>query len=314
MDGRPDVRKWLTDHHVVWLGGDELLCRVPDTAVDWTMFEEIVQHPGETEASAREQRSGLAARHALAPAHLDPPPVHRQFEVHAQLNPGARAVKSGQCELTYGELDCQADSLAAALQGEGLGPHELCAVCMQGSLAMVRAVLAVLKAGGACLMLDPAQPHARLVATLGTSGAKTVITQRTLADRFAATNAHVICNDDDSGDLPCNWPQDCPTDGVSPACAVCRYSESDAPTIVIQQHTDVLDRLASMQEISPIAQGDSLLQGASNVFDTAVWELLWPLTHGARLVIQPTRERMNLERMRELVAEERITVMHVNLR
>ena len=314
MNARPDVGKWLTDHHVVLLDGDELLFRVPYTAVDWTMLEEIVQHPAETVASAREQQRDWFARHAPAPAQHDPQPVHRRFEVYAQLNPGARAVKFGQFELTYGELDSQADSLAAALQAQGLGPRDLCAVSMQGSLAMVRAILAVLKAGGACLMLDPLLQGARLAATLVASGAKMVLTQNGLADRFVTTHARVLCCEDDTGEFPCNWPQDCPTDGVAPACAVCRYAESDTPTIVIQQHTDLLDRLQSMQEVSPIGQGDSLLQSVGAAFEAAVWELLWPLTHGARLVIQPVREKLDLERMRRLIEQERITVMHVNLR
>lgn len=314
MNARPDVGKWLNDHHVVWLDGDELLCRVPYTAFDWTMLEEIVQHPAETAASARELQRDWLARHAAAPAHLQPQPVHRRFEVYAQLNPGARAVKVGQSELTYGELDSLADSLAATLQAQGLGPRDLCAVCMPGSLSRVRAMLAVLKAGGACLMLDPSLHGARLAATLVASGAKMAITQPALAERFIATNARVVCCDDDTAELPCDWPQDCPTDGVAPACAVCRDSGGDAPTIVIQQHMDLLDRLESMQEISPIGQGDSLLQSEGAAFDAAVWEWLWPLTHGARLVIQPARETLDLERMRRLIEQERITVMHVNLR
>lgn len=320
MNVRPDIGKWLTDHHVVWLDGDELLCRVPYTAVDWTVLEEIVLHPSETAATARELQREPCPRHAppphldSPPPHLDSLPVHRRFEVYAQLNPGARAVKFGQAELTYGELDNQADGLAAFLQEQGLGPHDLCAVCMQGSLARVRAVLSVLKAGGVCLMLDPAQQGARLAATLVASGAKMAITQHGFTERFSAAGVRVVVSDDDIDDLPGAWPRDCPTGGVSPACAVCRYSESDAPTIVIQDHLDVIDRLESIQEISPIGQGDSLLQSADYAFDAAVWECLWPLTHGARLVILPARERMDLERMRQLIVQERITVMHVNLR
>jgi len=314
MNARPDVGKWLSDHHGVWLDGDELLCRVPDSAIDWTMLEEIVQHPSETAASVREHQHDWPTRHAAAPVHLHPQPVHRPFEVYAQLNPGARAVKVGQSELTYGELDSQADSLAATLQAQGLGPRNLCAVCMPGPLSMVRALLAVLKAGAACLMLDPTLPATRLATALLASGAKMVITPAGLAERFVGTKSCVVCHDDAIGELPCGWPQDCLTDGVAPACAVCRYSGVGAPDIVIQQHMDVLDRLESMQEISPIGQGDSLYQSAGAAFDTAVWEWLWPLTHGARLVIQAAREKLDLERMRRLVEQERITVMHVNLR
>ena len=313
MTVRPDVGKWMTDHHVVWMDGDELLCRVPFTGIDWTMLEEMVLHQAPM-IHAHEDEAQRSARPAPVPVPLVRQPVHRRFEVYAQLNPGARAVKFNQSELTYGELDSQADGLAALLQDQGLGPGDLCAICMQGSLAMVRAILAVLKAGGACLPLDPTLQDARIAATLDASSARTVITEQGYSKRFAGMNKQIIFCGEQSDDLPCSWPQDCPTEGVSPACAICRFSEADRPIIVLKDHRNVMDGLESMQEISPIGQGDSLLQSADYAFDASVWEFLWPLTHGARLVILPARERMDLERIRQLIVQERITVMHVNLR
>jgi len=313
MDVRPDVDKWLTEHHVV-MNGDALMCRVPHSARDWRMLEEIILHPVQNVAPICEPQRESAARRALTLAHFAPEPIQRRFEVCAQLNPGARAVKFGEDELTYGELDSQADGLAAILQEEGLAPREVCAVLMPESLAMVRAILAVLKAGGVCLMLDPARVGARLAAVLRASGARTVITQRAQLACFEDVGANVVCCDADTGACHANWPTECAADGVSPACAVCRESEGDAPTIVFQQHVDVLDRLESMQAIAPIGQGDSLLQGAEHPLDEAVWQTLWPLTHGARLVILPQRERMDLERVRRLIEREHITVMHVNFR
>ncbi|MBB3258637.1 surfactin family lipopeptide synthetase A [Paraburkholderia bannensis] len=316
MNERPDVGRWLTEHHVV-MEGDALVCRAPHTALDWTMFEEIIRHPHESDAKQHDACCEPAARHAMTLAQAAPEPIHRRFEVRAQLNPGARAVKFGDDELTYGELDSQADSLAVILQEQGLAPLEVCAVLMPESLAMVRAILAVLKAGGVCLMLDPGEDCAQLAATLRAAGARTVIAQRAYLACLTETDAKVVCCDDDAGGCHAYWPNDCVTDGVSPVspvCAVCRGGDGDAPTIVFQQHIDVLDRLESMQARAPIGQGDSLLQGAEHAPDEAFWQSLWPLTQGARLVIVPPRERMDLERMRQLIEREHITVMHVNFR
>lgn len=313
MNVRPDVGKWFTDHRAV-MDGDALLCRVPHTALDWTMLEEIIQHPLSSGESMGSPPREAAPARAFTLAHLVPEPIQRRFEVRAQLNPGARAVKCGDDELTYGELDSQADSLAAILQEQGLAPREVCAVLMPASLAMVRAILAVLKAGGVCLMLDPVSEGARLAAALQAAGARTVIVQRAELPCCAGIGANVVCCDDDTGGCHANWPDDCTADGVSPACAVCREAEGDAPTVVFQQHVDVLDRLESLQAMAPIGQGDSLLQGAEHAFDEAVWQSLWPLTQGARLVILPQREKMNLESVRQLIEQEHITVMHVNFR
>ncbi|KDB08985.1 Phenylalanine racemase (ATP-hydrolyzing) [Burkholderia sp. lig30] len=309
MGVRAEVGDGNGERRMVRLDGDELLCRVPCTGMDWAMLEGmILRHAPATGAGHAPPPTRGAAEQPL------PPPVHRPFEVYAQLNPGARAVKYNQRELTYGELDSQADGLAALLQANGLGPGKLCAVCMQGSLALVRAILAVLKAGGACLPLDPALHETRIAATLGASHASTVITQQGFASKFDHAGAQIVVCGEESDDLPGSWPQDSRTDGVSPACAICRFSEADTPDIVVKDHRNVIDRLESMQEISPIGQGDSLLQSADFAFDASVWEFLWPLTHGARLVILPARERIDLERIRQVVAQEHITVMHVNLR
>lgn len=316
MNVRPDLGRWLTEHHAV-MDGDALLCRVPHTALDWTMLEELIQHTLTSDGAMSEAQHESAPVHSLTLDSLVPEPIQRRFEVRAQLNPGARAVKFGDDELTYGELDSQADSLAAILQDQGLAPREVCAVLMPVSLAMVRAILAVLKAGGVCLMLDPLNDCTRLAAALRAAGARTVIAQRAELPCCAGIGANVVCcddNDDDEGACHAHWPSDCNADGVSPACAVCRDAGSDAPSVVFQQHIDVLDRLESMQAMAPIGQGDSLLQDAEHVFDEAVWQSLWPLTQGARLVIVPQRERMSLESVRRLIEREHITVMHVHFR
>jgi non-ribosomal peptide synthetase component F len=314
MNVRPEVGKWLTDHHVVWLDGDELLCRVPFSGIDWTMLEEMVWHQAEVGAPVCVPQRAQSVGPALAPWHLVPQPVHRRFEVYAATNPGARAVKFGRSELTYGELDSQADGLAALLQEEGLGPGDLCAVCMPASLALVRAILAVLKAGGVCVPLDPALQAGQIAAVFAAVHPRMGITQEGFSDRFATADARLIFSGEEAQDWLDSWPHDCPTDGGAAACVTCGFSETGDPILVVKDHMNVIDRLESMQEISPIGQGDSLLQSADYAFDATVWEFLWPLTHGARLVILPPRERMNLDRMRQLIVQERITVMHVNLR
>ncbi len=314
MNVRPGDGKWPADHHVLRLEGDELLCRVPSTGIDEALLEEMVFHRVHEGGAVHAPQNKKQTRPDFAPWHLVPQPAHRRFEVYAQMNPGASALKFDRTELTYGELDSQADGLAVLLQRYGVGPSDLCAICMERSLAMVRAILAVLKAGGAYLHLDPALPARRMPSMLRAANARTVITQEAYSDRFVTANARVILSDEGTADLPDTWPQDCSTQRFSPAYASYQLSETENPIIVVRDHMDVIEQLESMQKLSPIGQGDSLLQSADYAFDESLWEFLWPLTHGARLVIPTVGETMDFERMRLLIVKEHITVMHVNLR
>jgi surfactin family lipopeptide synthetase A len=309
MSTKTESAGWLADDQVFWLNDDELLYRVPSTGIDWTALEAIDFQSGKTIASLAGDPHRRSARTGPGTEIVFSHPVHRRFEIVAQLNPGAGAVKSGGAELTYGELDAQADGLAVRLQQNGLEPGEFCALCMEPSLARARAILAVLKAGAAYLPLDPALCAGHIAAILSASRARTVITQENFSDLFGGTGAQLVFCGEDPADLPYSWPQEAPTRQESPALAIPTMSESGEPRILSRTHREVTAWLESLQEISPVGQGDSVLHdtGAALVD----WEILWPLSHGARVVIPPPGEEMNRGRMCQLIAREHITVMHV---
>ncbi|MFP5287300.1 MAG: amino acid adenylation domain-containing protein, partial [Thermoanaerobaculia bacterium] len=98
-------------------------------------------------------------------------PVHRRVEEQAARAPEALAVASDAESITYGELNRRADLLARGLRERGVGPERLVAISLDRSVESVVAALAVLKAGGAYLPLDPAHPQERLAAIVEDSGA-----------------------------------------------------------------------------------------------------------------------------------------------
>ena len=102
-------------------------------------------------------------------------PVHEELEVLARRVPNAVAVVFGDDHLTYAELNRRANQLAHHLRRLGVGPEVIVGVCVDRSLEMIASVLAVLKAGGAFLPLDPSYPRDRLVFMLADSRASLVI-------------------------------------------------------------------------------------------------------------------------------------------
>ena len=81
--------------------------------------------------------------------------IHQLFERQLGRNPDAVAVVFGNQQLTYDELNCQANQLAHYLRSLGVKPDVLVGICVERSLEMVVGLLAILKAGGAYLPLDP---------------------------------------------------------------------------------------------------------------------------------------------------------------
>jgi len=307
MSIKPEVRDRLADD-VFLLDDEELLYRVPSTGIDWAMLEAIDFHRAKVIGSHREYLRDRSIPPSPGAELSYSCPAHRRFEIYAQWNPGAGAVKFGRTELTYGELDTQADGLAVRLQQIGILPGELCALYMEPSLAMVRSILAVLKAGAAFLLLDPTLPRERIAAILSISHPRAIIAQESFSPKLDATEVQIILCGEDAVDLPYSWPQESPARGMAPFYAISRISETGSLNIVVRTHSTVIDWLDSMQEINPIGQGDSVLENAAPALD--IWELLWPLSHGARVVIPSARDAMNPERVRQLIIQEHITVMH----
>ncbi len=126
------------------------------------------------------ERLQLAAwNETTAPAPAEPL-VHRLFEEQARRAPGALAVAGGGRRLTYGELDAAANRLARRLSALGVGAETPAALLLERSPELVLAALAVLKAGGTYLPLDPAYPPERLAFMLEDSGAVVLLTQEAL--------------------------------------------------------------------------------------------------------------------------------------
>ena len=115
--------------------------------------------------------------------------VHQRVEEHARLRPEAPAVAAPTASdesLTYGELNRRANRLARHLISLGVGPEVPVGVLARGGAHQVIASLAVLKAGGCYLPLDPAYPDDRSAFALGDAGARVLLSEAALlAEREA---------------------------------------------------------------------------------------------------------------------------------
>ncbi|HEY6350084.1 MAG TPA: amino acid adenylation domain-containing protein [Candidatus Angelobacter sp.] len=123
--------------------------------------------------------------------------IHELFEIQAQRNPANPAIDYETQQVTFEELNAQANRLGHYLRNLGLGPEARVGICLRRSPEMVVALLGALKAGGAYVPMDPAFPVERLHYMMEDAQISVLITQASLRDRLPVTWAQVVTIDAD---------------------------------------------------------------------------------------------------------------------
>jgi non-ribosomal peptide synthetase component F len=194
--------------------------------------------------------------------------LHGLFEAQAARTPDALAVSFEAESLTYRELDRRAGGLARRLAELGVGPEARVGVCMERSLDLMVALLAVLKAGGAYLPLDPDYPAERLGLVLADAAAPVVLVQAGLADRLPEGAARVLT-------LPAPLPepssQPVQVDPDGAAYVIYTSGSTGRPKGVVNTHRGIVNRLLWMQEAYALTAADVVLQKTPYSFDVSVW-------------------------------------------
>ncbi|MEU4298932.1 non-ribosomal peptide synthase/polyketide synthase [Kitasatospora aureofaciens] len=235
------------------------------------------------------------------------------FERQVRANPAAVALTDGEVTLSYGELNARANRLAHALIDRGVGPEQLVALAIPRSAELVVAVLAVLKAGGAYLPVDPQYPAARigyllrdgrpaLLVTTGTTGTAGELPGADGVDRLLL----------DTADLD-GQPDTDPQVAVDPAHAAYVIHTSGStgePKGVVVPHRNVVRLFRTTEELFGFTAEDVWTLFHSYAFDFSVWELWGALLHGGRLVVVDHETSRSPGRFLELLARERVTVLN----
>jgi amino acid adenylation domain-containing protein len=238
--------------------------------------------------------------------------LHELFEEQVELSPEAIAVVFEDQQITYAELNRRANRLAHNLIELGVGPETLVAISVERSVEMVWAILAILKAGGAFVPLDPAYPTRRLSFMLEDSGTNLLITHGRLADRFPDSAAQMFLLDSDAGKLA-EKQTDNPARGVdlsNLAYMIYTSGSTGRPKGVMIEHRSISNHLRWRQQAYPLGKGDRFLQKASLSFDISVWEVFAPLLAGARLVLAAPGREKDPGYLANLIAEQEITTAH----
>ncbi|HLM68263.1 MAG TPA: AMP-binding protein, partial [Longimicrobium sp.] len=220
-------------------------------------------------------------------AAYDLAPVYRRVGEWAARRPDAVAVAADDATLTYGELYARAGRLAGRLRRLGVGPDVRVAVLVERSAALVVAQLAVARAGGACVSLDPAGPAERTAYMLRGSGAAAVVTRAALREGVPAAGLPVVAVDEDDAE-PAAGHADAPPAEVHPqnlAYVIFTSGSTGQPKGVGVPHAGLANLVAWYNAACGLGADDRTTLVSSPTFDPCVMDVWSALAAGAALHI-----------------------------
>ncbi|HET9379809.1 MAG TPA: amino acid adenylation domain-containing protein, partial [Streptomyces sp.] len=279
------------------------------------VLETVVREPdrpvGALDVLADDEREDLLRTRNATGAER-PRTLPELFAERVAAAPRDPAVLFEDVTLSYAELDGRANRLAHVLAEAGVGPEQFVALALPRSAELAVAVLAVHKAGGAYLPVDPDYPAERIAYMFADARPGVVLTTSAIAGTLpAGDQPRIVLDDPDTRARIDAAPDDrAPGTALSvdhPAYLIYTSGSTGRPKGVVVSHRGVSSLVAAQTERFGVGPGSRVLQFASISFDAAFWETVMGLLTGAALVLAPA-DRLNPGRpLAELIADKGVT-------
>ncbi|HWD01402.1 MAG TPA: amino acid adenylation domain-containing protein [Amycolatopsis sp.] len=285
------------------------------TALALLVTDPDAEHAGQSLLSGEELRCQLEEL-AGPRRRLPGLRAHELFEQRARLHPERLAAVHGERGCTYGELNARANRLARALLAHGVRREDVVAVVTERNLDWLAAVLAVFKAGGAYLPIEPHFPPERIATTLRRAGCELVLTEPDstatleqglqLVPGVRLIHIGAACAE-----------QQVDTDlGVEVTVDQLAYlyftsGSTGEPKGAMCEHAGMLNHLLAKIDDLGIAEGQVVAQTAPQCFDISLWQLLAALLVGGSTLIVEQEVILDAERFVDRIAHGRVAVAQV---
>ncbi|EXL31150.1 Syringopeptin synthetase C [Pseudomonas syringae pv. syringae str. B301D-R] len=212
--------------------------------------------------------------------------IHGMFEAQVERTPEGVAVVHGEQRLTYRELNEQANRLAHALRKQGVQPDSRVGICVERGAEMVVGLLAILKAGGGYVPLDPAYPAERIAYMLQDSAPAAVLAQTATQGLLADVSVPVINLDlSDWQDQSVQNPQVPGLTSAHLAYLIYTSGSTGLPKGVMIEHRNTVNFLTWAHTAFDASALEKTLFSTSLNFDLAVYECFAPLTSGGSIEV-----------------------------
>jgi amino acid adenylation domain-containing protein len=236
--------------------------------------------------------------------------VHQLFEAQAERTPDALALSCGEQHLTYLELNSRANQLAHHLRGLGVGPEIKVGLLIERSVEMVVSLLAIFKAGGVYVPMDPSYPQERLSFMLADAAIEILLTQSSLTGKAVALQGRVVCLDEQWEEIAQESTEN-PTVEVRPehlAYIIYTSGSMGQPKGVLVEHRELAHTIRASQDAFKFNAQDTMPCLASFSFDIFLFELLNPLVAGGRSLLLAQGEALEASSLLKMLDE--VTCLH----
>ena len=230
------------------------------------------------------------------------------FEEQAKKTPNNVAVVFGMQKLTYKELNERANSLAYYLRKNGIETNDLVGIMVNRSLEMIIGMLAVLKAGGAYIPIDPTYPKDRIEYMLKNSNSKLLLTQEHLHDITDFKNCvYIDLSNDSIYSLPndnlnhTNTPEDL-------AYVIYTSGSTGLPKGVMLKQRNIINFVYAIMKDFGFTYKDTIVSITTFSFDIFVLESLLPILNGLKTVITSEEEQTDIKMFNELCKKNNVTI------
>ncbi|MEV4823390.1 amino acid adenylation domain-containing protein [Micromonospora sp. NPDC049274] len=301
IDGRVEYRTRLFDESTARALADQLdtlltaALAAPDTPVD--------RLPLLDSTAGRELVDRWAA---TAPAPSGQPTVTELVARQAAAAPETVALAYRDQALTYRELDERADRLARTLAARGVRAETTVGVCLPAGPDWVVTFLAVLRAGGVYLPLDPQLPAARLAHLLADSAAALVVTTADAELALPTTGVPLLRLDEQPPPVDTPLPTTIHPDAA--AYLIYTSGSTGLPKGVVGTHRGLANLAAAQARLVGVRADDRVLQFHSISFDVALSDVVTALTAGATLRLLGPDERTPGPDLAAALTRHRVTV------
>ncbi|WP_225826965.1 non-ribosomal peptide synthetase [Streptomyces naphthomycinicus] len=257
----------------------------------------------------REQLEGLAGPSRPLPEAR----AHELFEQRVRAHPRAVAAVHGERQWTYAELNARANRLARALLARGLGREDVVAVVTERNLDWLAATLAVFKAGGAYLPIEPHFPAGRIAATLSRAGCRLVLTEsgstRNLDEALATVpEAEKLTVEAAYAEPHADSDPGVRVDAGQLAYIYFTSGSTGAPKGAMCEHAGLLNHLHAKIDDLGIGEGSVVAQTAPQCFDISLWQLVSALLAGGRTLLVGQDVIVDVERFVDTLVRGRVAV------
>ena len=267
--------------------------------------------------SEAEQQLLLLHWNATQTAAQEPLDLLTRFEAQVARSPQAMAARCGEQWLSYQQLHQQASQLTQHLQAHGVGRETLVGLLAERGLPLLSAILAVFKAGGAYLPLDPRHPAARLRQIVQHSRCPLVLAssatistlEHILQELPGESRPQVLLLEELLGQEPGAASPVVPAHPRQLAYVIYTSGSSGAPKGVMVEQAGMLNHLQAKISALQLSAADRVAQTASQCFDISVWQLLAALLVGGEVHILPDEVAHDPARLLQQIEGQHLSVL-----